>query len=332
MIFLESIKKLIPYSLLRIMYKYKKSKDLNFYKKNEVVQENGEEYTEKVFYIIGFDEGWCGLYAIVMHQLTHIAYALDKGYVPVIDLCNFKNAYLQENLLGNENSWEYFFEQPMNHRLEDINKAKKVIYSVRYPDPPDNRYRISYAKTIYDKAQVRYWGNLFKLYIRFESSVEAIIKERRNILFANKGKVLGVILRGTDFITLKPSNHPVQPDIQEAILIVRQALHDWGCDYIYLATEDADIYHAFLFEFGHRLIDNESNRWTVKDLEDGKSNSDLFVSKEQKINEGIKYLSEIYCLSTCHSFIGGNTRGSLGALLMSNGFENQFIFDLGLYS
>jgi len=224
-----------------------------------------------------------------------------------------------------------FFEQPLNVSLKNISKAKKVIHSVRYPDPPNINYRISYSKTIYDKVQVRYWADLFKLYIRFENSVEEIIKERRNKLFNNKRNVLGVKLRGTDFLTLKPSDHAVQPDILDAILKVRQALDDWDCEYIYLATEDSDIYQAFVIEFGNSLIDDESNRWTVKDLEDGKSNSDLFETKEQKINEGIKYLSQIYFLSTCKSFIGGNTRGALGALLMTEGFENEFIFDLGLY-
>jgi len=108
MIFLESIKKSTPNWALKLLFKYKKRWVMNFYKKNEVIRTNGKDHADKVFYVIGFDEGWCGLYAIVMHQLTHIAYALDNGYIPVIDLCNFKNIYLQDYLLGKENSWEYF--------------------------------------------------------------------------------------------------------------------------------------------------------------------------------------------------------------------------------
>jgi hypothetical protein len=105
----------------------------------------------------------------------------------------------------------------------------------------------------------------------------------------------------------------------------------WNCNYIYLATEDADIYLAFEKEFSSQLIIDESYRWTQKELLDGKSNSDLFSSTKDKKDEGIEYLTQIFLLSRCVSFVGGNTRGTLAALLMTEGFENYFVFDLGLY-
>ena len=62
-----------------------------------------------------------------------------------------------------------------------------------------------------------------------------------------------------------------------------------------------------------------------------KSNSNLFHTSAEKQAEGVKYLSQIYFLSKCTSFVAGNTRGSLGVMLMMEGFENEYIFDLGLY-
>jgi hypothetical protein len=37
----------------------------------------------------------------------------------------------------------------------------------------------------------------------------------------NKGKILGVKTRGTDFTALKPAGHPIQPNINDVINFVK---------------------------------------------------------------------------------------------------------------
>lgn len=65
----------------------------------------------------------CGLISFHNSALYSIRYALDKGYIPVIDYQNYKNIYLTEDKFGKENSWEYYFDQPSGYNIEDINKA-----------------------------------------------------------------------------------------------------------------------------------------------------------------------------------------------------------------
>ena len=300
-------------------------------KTSEIHKSYGNKHIDKTFYVIGVDEGWCGLFAIVVHQLTHIAYAVEKGYTPIVDLKNYFCQYVSFDDRYLINPWINFFGQPCGYDLEDIKHAKKVIYSVSYFDPPDKKYLMPYETTIYEDSSLEYWSIMFKKYIKINEHVRQKIEENRSELFKNKERVLGVMLRGTDYLTLKPRRHPIQPSIDEAIEKVNQALKDWKCNYIYLATEDSNIYSEFEKYFGNILIIDNSKRWSEFDLKGGKSNSNLFITTEEKTIEGIKYLSQIYLLSKCTSFIAGNTRGSLGVLLMNEGFENKYIFNLGLY-
>jgi hypothetical protein len=140
-----------------------------------------------------------------------------------------------------------------------------------------------------------------------------------------------VLCRGTDYTTLKPRNHPIQPEPIEVVERAKKAMEEWNCDYLYLATEDADIYDLFVKHFADKLILDDANRWRTTDLSGGKSNAALFSDKIEKCSDGEKYLSQIYLLSQSTCFIAGSTRGSLGVLLMSNGFEKYYIYNLGAY-
>ena len=104
----------------------------------------GQLHKDKTFYVIGVDEGWCGMFAILVHQLTHIAYAVENGLLPVVDLKNYTSQYLSFEDRFKINAWEIFFEQPSGYNLNDIKKAKNVIYSVSYFDPPDIKYLMPY--------------------------------------------------------------------------------------------------------------------------------------------------------------------------------------------
>lgn len=59
---------------------------------------------------------------------------------------------------------------------------------------------------------------LYSLQIHFTPKVqEYLIEEYKNIL-KDKGKILGIIARGTDHVQSKSSLHPVQPSIEDIIL------------------------------------------------------------------------------------------------------------------
>ena len=52
---------------------------------------------------------------------------------------------------------------------------------------------------------------------------------------------VGVYLRGTDYIDLKPSGHPVQPTVEQAMLVIDEYTRKYNVDSIFLVTEDVRI-------------------------------------------------------------------------------------------
>ena len=69
-------------------------------------------------------------------------------------------------------------------------------------------------------------------------------------LFSPKDRVLGVHLRGTDYVATQPQNHPIQPPLEFAVSMVVSKLREWNCNKIFLTTEDKNIAENFKRIFG----------------------------------------------------------------------------------
>ena len=87
---------------------------------------NGPENPDKTFYVIRY-RFMGGIFGLMGYYIPQIQYALEKGLIPIIDLQNMPNMYLEDDKFGKENAWEYFFEQPYGFTLKDIEHSKNVI-------------------------------------------------------------------------------------------------------------------------------------------------------------------------------------------------------------
>ena len=95
--------------------------------------------TKPTYYIIRPYYTGSGLFFNFVTTAGHIRYGLSKGWLPVVDMQNYNNAYLEPEKFGKENSWEYYFEQPLRIGLEQAYAGENVILSsqksnVPYPD------------------------------------------------------------------------------------------------------------------------------------------------------------------------------------------------------
>ena len=69
----------------------------------------------------------CGLFSFYMYFLGCLNKYLNKGYIPVIDLKSYPNAYNNYSNTSIINPWEFLFEQPFGFTLEDtLRNAKKI--------------------------------------------------------------------------------------------------------------------------------------------------------------------------------------------------------------
>ncbi len=284
----------------------------------------GKENPEKTFYIIRRHNTGAGIFSFVLTGLGAIQNATDNGYVPVIDMQNYDNVLLLPDEVGKRNAWEDYFLQP-SIGLETAFKSRNVILGNisdpdQYPDFP----------ALYSSIEVSKWRKVASAYLHLRPEHEVVRDEYIEKYFCNK-RVLGVLCRGTDYLMLCPHDHPIQPSKEEMIKKCKKCISDWKCDLIYLATEDEMVWKAFQREFPNRIISYQTEHYSSKEGElIGKT-----IRDDKNVSPSIwnvPYVISISILAKCDYLIAGATSGSAAALLMSDGYKESFIFNLGTYT
>ena len=79
------------------------------------------------------------------------------------------------------------------------------------------------------------------------------VKKNMKRLFGNSKNILGVKIRGTDYIKGQPKNHPVQPPVDMVISDVKIFDQKYKYDFIFFAAEDEEIRNKFLSSFDKRV-------------------------------------------------------------------------------
>ena len=280
------------------------------------------------YYIVRRRWTGVGLFSNFIVFADHIRYALSQGWIPVVDMQNYQNAYLPPEKLGKENSWEYYFEQPFRIGLEEAYSAENIVLC------KENRgYIPSDRLALYDdkSSLLSSWRELVKqglLKVKPEFMAEA--QEEYNKLFAPTDRVLGVKLRGTDYVAQRPHGHPIPPPIPLAVETIRTKLEEWNCNKIFLATEDKAILEAVKEAFGdlvitydRQYVDYVSPKIYVSQHRIDRPN-DYFL-------QGKEYLIEMLLLTMCNSFVTIMASDSAGVMVLAEHFDNVFVFDLGRY-
>lgn len=310
------------------------------FKKKERRVRYGNDYPDKIFYVIGQDDESGGLWWLINKAVMHIAYAKDNGFIPVIDLQNYKTQYTIEETFRKVNVWELFLDQPCGFSLDkngnapnNISRARNVIISKKEPSPsPD--YLMGNTDFYDNPERLNYFREMFKRYIRFNSETTAFFEREKDRLFKGR-RMCGVLCRGTDYVALKPQNHPVQPNPVDVINETKCVISKYNCEGVFLATEDRDILNLFKEAFGDILLYEDQPRLSQKDIVSGEmlalSKKRLNVS-DSPLDDGLKYLVSTYLLSQCNCFISGRTGGCKGVLLMTSNFDYCKVYNLGLYA
>lgn len=311
-------------TLLKWYRGYKKNKKEKYWQEHKKCL--GKENADKTFYIIRRRDWYCGLFSLFLTNLQRIDIALKSGYIPVVDMQSDFNIYLSEDKVGKENAWEYYFEQPCGYSLKDINRSKNVIIgSGAVPKMfPYLDISFLYGET----GELEYWRNLVRDYVKVNNEVMERLESRYHELFPVNAKVLGVICRGTDYTNGKPKNHPVQPSVTQIICKVEEIMKEIECDKIFLATEDERYYNALKSRFNDKIITNTQKYIKYQSGAIGKL---LYEDNNSNYENGMEYLITILLLSKCNYLCGSCVSGTVGALLLTKGFEYTYLFDLGIY-
>lgn len=285
----------------------------------------GNENPDKTFFVIRRATCKVGLFSHVMTNMGLVRYALEKNYIPVIDMQSNLNSYLEESQVGKENAWEFYFEQPCGYTLKDISKSRNVILSDGLITE-NNIFPTD--KIARDFNEYKVWRNVFADYYYVKKDILEEARQLKWKMFKNE-RVLGILCRGTDYVNNRPKDHPIQPNVEEMINKTKRVLMECNCKWIYLATEDEEAYQRFHKVFGEKLKVTEAKR--CKNT--GNMNiNDIFYNRiNDKYLRGREYLINILVLSECNCLVAGSAGGTYGALLIGPEYEYQYIYNLGNY-
>ncbi len=300
------------------------------YKEREKHLSWGEENPDQTFFVIRRNAPNAGLYSFVLTNLGWIGYALKKGYIPVVDMQNIYNTYLTKEIVGKVNAWEYYFRQPCGYTLEDIAHSKNIILSS--VNAPEKGPMTGVEKR---PQEWEMWQKLGVQYLQPSAAVKEKTKEAQAALFQGK-RVLGVLCRGTDYLSKCPSGHPVQPAVEEIMEKAQEMMERLHCPVLYLATEDAAALRAFQNRFGEKLLTYGQQRYEdtgekyINEMTDEMDAGAADPVKAQ-YQKGLDYAVTIALLAGCNALAAGRVSGAYGAVLQSASFEEVYLYDLGLY-
>lgn len=157
------------------------------------------------------------------------------------------------------------------------------------------------------------------------------MEEYADAVLGNK-RMLGVLLRGSDYFTSNMQGVSKPIGAQLCIPIIRQWMEEDGYDGIFLATEDEDMLSAMKEAFGDKMIAVSQERYSVNRLEKVKTIAELekeTYNEEEYDNHlvdvTVNYFYAVYLLSRCESFVFSNACGGerLARVFKRNGFKKE---------
>ena len=151
-------------------------------------------------------------------------------------------------------------------------------------------------------------------------------------------KVLGVLIRGTDYLSVGFGGARKMATVEQMVPKIRQWMADYGYQKVFLATEDSDILAEMKKEFGKDLIALAQERLSVKNLRQGQIISEYEKEKNKedyalKLEDTtINYFYALYILSKCDAFLcSGQCNGWGNVLSLNKGkFERSYMFTVGI--
>ena len=207
----------------------------------------------------------------------------------LVDTQNHFSNFMDTEGLGHYNPWDYFFKPVSQLTLQDAYNLKGVVISSWFIAPgkriPSNlRPEIS------------------------ETMKKKINQEMDKIWM--EGRTLGVISRGTDFVSTQPLRHGVPLDGYELIEVVEERMNSIGFANVYLSTEDQDTHDAFIEHFKDRMIAINQKRFKKEPIRNFSLYDRRLSGPFDKLIQGERYLIATHLVTKCDMVLACDGGGS----------------------
>lgn len=284
----------------------------------------------KTIYLIGRPEK-VGLFSYVETTLRYVAYALEKGYVPFVQIKGYPNTYVEDECVEHQDMWSLYFEQPyevLTGNKVVINECDNILTCIE-----EDMSKVPYRDGVSRLKQASwFWSGIYKDFFGLnKSSYEYCEQEFKEIFDGNGTNVLGVLVRGTDIVNAH--GHHVQPSVEKIIKKARKLIQTGKYSKIYIASEEEKNVNLFRDEFGeNRILVNKRVYYDSVVFGNGLTINDVVSERENgKYLNGLEYLSSVMLLSRCGGLIGGICGGSIAAYYINGGkYKDVHLLDEGV--
>lgn len=292
----------------------------------------GNKNEGKTIFLMDFSTTICGLVDIMKYGYAWVQIAHRRGWIPVMKLDGFPNQYLEKT---GENMWEYFFEPVSEISVEEAMQSAQVISArenaLRFDDIFGNMYLAEYETQFLEEREY-HPGKTFNRIVRVRQTLETYLHKGLPPQFwAADNRILGVVARGTDYrkeVSEKRTgykNAAQIKDIRQVIRRCREAAASWGCNYIFVATEDESYFRLFSGEFNEALLSIGQKRLEIDETDEKLYISDKLVWKSgERKAFAMQYLLSIYCLSKCKVLISNMSCGAEQLAKMWNAGQYEY--------
>lgn len=260
-------------------------------------------------------------FCFVREMLANIIWCLENGYKPIIDIYPSGGNYSD-----NSNLWEKMYKQPFNEKMvsdgDSFIECPIKVHCI-VPSMQDAR----------DYKKSSFWHKLYKEFVVYNDACDEYISKECEDIIGDK-KVLACLIRGTDYTSLKPSGHPIQPSVEELIEKADEIMKKDNLEYIYLATEEKKIADIFKNRYKDKLLENKRKYFDDLYEKSGvKMVSQVCFDRENDdFIKILEYMSSINILSKCDSMVAGLCGGSEAAVYFNGGnYRTLYLFDKGVY-
>lgn len=279
------------------------------------------------YYIINRSAGGAGFFSNYMWVLGHVIFARKLGYIPVVDMENYKTLYSENMPVNGElNAWNYYFENVGAATLAEAYKSGRYVLG---QDMPLHRYEGKYCVGSYrfpTRKAIAYYGPIIEKNLIIKKELKDSFEEVWLKNVSKDDKVLGIHVRGTDM--KNNLGHPVPADISAYLDKARELLeNNPEITKVFLATDECNVIAIFekaLQDTKWTLFMNDAFR--VWDTE-GKKHVGVHETKVENARPFHKYLmgkevlNDAYFLSKCDYLICGHSNVTNVVLLWN---QNKF--------
>lgn len=213
-----------------------------------------------------------------------------------------------------------------------LNKYFNLPFTPRDSNKDNTIYIVNYYSAMLTKMLM--FNGVLDISI-MSSGLRHDMEEYAQITMENK-KILGVLLRGSDYITTQMGGGCRAVPVEFAKEKIREWFSEGKYDKIFLATEDKDILNEMREEFPGKVIAIAQERYQVSDFVDGMTTISE-IDKNRHPGETydnyiedvtVNYFYAIYLLSLCEEFMYScYCSGAVIVKMFNNGkFKKEYCF------